>query len=141
MCILRAPQASRYYTPDPSRACVFVLAVDTLDRDRLSADYVPDAGRRIRALRWWRNGLNHLVFNLYSGTWPDYNGNSLGFDLGMAMLAKASLSVADHRVGFDVSLPLFNREHAFRGGEPGALAANTVPPTRKYALTFKVRSL
>ena len=30
----------RYYTPDPSLACLFVLALDTLDRDPLSQDFV-----------------------------------------------------------------------------------------------------
>jgi len=40
--ILRALKASRYYTSDPKQACVFILAIDTLDRDKLSAEYVPN---------------------------------------------------------------------------------------------------
>jgi len=135
--ILRALRASRYYTDDPEQACLFVLAVDTLDRDRLSAEYVPNMQAQIDSLKWWRGGVNHVVFNLYSGTWPDYNENGLGFNVGRAMLAKASTSRLHYRSGFDISFPLFHKELSFRGGEPGALMSNLVPPVRKYLLSFK----
>jgi len=135
--ILRAVRSSRYYTDDPERACVFVLGIDTLDRDRLSSEYVSNIPSRINSLHWWRGGINHLVFNLYSGTWPYYNENSLGFDVGRSMLAKASTSRIHYRSGFDISFPLFHKEHSFRGGEPGALTTNQAPPVRKYLLSFK----
>ena len=32
---------------------------------------------------------------------------------------------------------LFQKEHAYRGGEAGHLSTNNVPPTRRYILTFK----
>uniref|UniRef100_A0AAY5EE66 Exostosin GT47 domain-containing protein n=1 Tax=Electrophorus electricus TaxID=8005 RepID=A0AAY5EE66_ELEEL len=108
--VLAAIEESRYRTHDPAEACLFVLGVDTLDRDRLSPQYVPDAGGRIRALPLWNEGRNHLVFNLYSGTWPDY-GKDLCFDAGHAMLAK--------------------------GSGRGRLTANDVPPARRYLLVFK----
>jgi glucuronyl/N-acetylglucosaminyl transferase EXT1 len=38
--ILHAIRTSAYYTTSAADACVFVLAYDTLDRDRLSTDYV-----------------------------------------------------------------------------------------------------
>jgi len=135
--ILRALRASRYYTDDPERACVFVLGIDTLDRDRLSTEYVANIRSRIDSLRWWRGGVNHVVFNQYSGTWPDYDEDGLGFDVGRAMLAKASTSRLFYRPGFDISFPLFHREHSFRGGEPGALASSQAPSARKYLLSFK----
>lgn len=135
--ILRALKSSRYYTDDPERACLFVLAVDTLDRDRLSAEYVSNIQAQIDSLEWWRGGVNHVVFNLYSGTWPDYNENGLGFNFGRAMLAKASTSRLHYRPGFDISFPLFHKELSFRGGEPGALSGNLLPPVRKYLLSFK----
>ena len=42
---------------------------------------------RLERLATWRGGQNHLVFNLYSGTWPDY-AEDLSFDIGRAILAK-----------------------------------------------------
>lgn len=135
--ILRALRTSRYYTSDPTRACIFVLAIDTLDRDKLSTEYVQNIQSQIDALEWWNGGHNHLIFNLYSGTWPDYNENGLGFDIGKAMLAKASISELHYRPNFDISFPLFHKEHSYRGGEPGFLTSNNVPPVRKYTLVFK----
>lgn len=135
--VLHALRSSRYYTEDPERACLFVLSIDTLDRDRLSNEYVPNIQSHIDSLRWWRGGVNHVVFNLYSGTWPDYNENGLGFNVGKAMLAKASISRLHYRTGFDISFPLFHKELNFRGGEPGALSSGVLPPYRKYILSFK----
>ena len=56
----------------------------------------------------WNKGRNHIVFNLFSGTWPEYL-EELGFDLGYAILAKASISKQKYRPGFDISLPLWPR--------------------------------
>lgn len=100
---------SRYYTPDPTQACLFVLSIDTLDRDHLSADYVRNVPARLQRLKLWNNGRNHIIFNLYSGTWPDYAEDDLGFDSGEAILAKASMSVTSFRPGFDISIPLFHK--------------------------------
>ncbi|KAL1122258.1 hypothetical protein AAG570_003663 [Ranatra chinensis] len=128
---------SRYYTPDPDRACLFVLSIDTLDRDNLSGDYVRNVPSRLQRLRLWNNGRNHVLFNLYSGTWPDYAEDDLGFDTGEAILAKASMSVSTFRPGFDISIPLFHRNHPERGGEPGAVITNNFPASKKYLLAFK----
>ena len=107
--VLDVISESRYYTPDPSLACLFVLAIDTLDRDNLSADYVRNVPSRLQRLKLWNGGRNHVVFNLYSGTWPDYSEDDLGFDTGEAILAKASMSVTSFRPGFDISIPLFHK--------------------------------
>nr|XP_006631498.1 PREDICTED: exostosin-1c-like [Lepisosteus oculatus] len=127
---------SRYYTANPQEACLFVLNIDTLDRDQLSAQYVPNVNERIRGYHLWKDGRNHLIFNLYSGTWPNYT-EDLGFDIGQAILAKASFYVEHFRPGFDVSIPLFSKEHPQKGGERGWLVRNNVPPRRKYLLMFK----
>lgn len=135
--ILSAITESRYYTADPERACLFVLAIDTLDRDSLSEDYVRNVPSRLQRLPYWNNGRNHVIFNLYSGTWPDYAENSLGFDTGEAILAKASMSVRQIRPGFDVSIPLFHKQHPLRAGNNGFVAGNNFPTNKKYLLAFK----
>ncbi|MEQ2162374.1 Exostosin-1b, partial [Goodea atripinnis] len=78
--ILSSIRESRFHTTDPSRACLFILAVDTLDRDQLSTLYVQNVRSRIHSLPTWNDGRNHLIFNLYSGTWPDYT-EDLGFEI------------------------------------------------------------
>uniref|UniRef100_A0A0A9WZU7 Exostosin-1 n=1 Tax=Lygus hesperus TaxID=30085 RepID=A0A0A9WZU7_LYGHE len=128
---------SRYYTPDPSKACLFVLAIDTLDRDNLSADYVRNVPSRLQRLKYWNGGKNHVIFNLYSGTWPEYAEDDLGFDTGQAILAKASMSISSFRPGFDISIPLFHKNHPEKGGEPGFVTTNNFPINKKYLLAFK----
>nr|XP_023011773.1 exostosin-1 [Leptinotarsa decemlineata] len=128
---------SRYYTADPREACIFVLSIDTLDRDRLSNDYVRNMQSKLQRLPHWNNGLNHVIFNLYSGTWPNYTENDLDFDYGKAILAKASMSENHVRSGFDISIPLFHKVHPAKGGEPGAASANNFPLEKTYLLAFK----
>lgn len=136
MKVLTVIQESSYYTPDPNKACVYVLSLDTLDRDTLSKDYVRNMPPRVHRLSLWNDGQNHIIFNLYSGTWPDYT-EDLGFDVEKAILAKASISIENFRSGFDISLPLFHKTHPEKGGEKGFLATNAFPGTKKYLLAFK----
>uniref|UniRef100_A0A4W3K199 N-acetylglucosaminyl-proteoglycan 4-beta-glucuronosyltransferase n=1 Tax=Callorhinchus milii TaxID=7868 RepID=A0A4W3K199_CALMI len=120
--ILASLRASRYHTADPGGACLF---------------FVPNVDRKVLASPLWNRGRNHLLFNLYSGTWPHYT-EDLGFDPGQALVAKASFCSESYRPRFDVSIPLFSREHPQRGGPPrGGLLSNTVPPRRRYLLAFK----
>ncbi|XP_034747365.1 exostosin-1b [Etheostoma cragini] len=134
--ILSSIEGSRFYTSDPGQACLFVLSLDTLDRDQLSPQYVHNLKTKVQNLPLWNDGRNHLIFNLYSGTWPDYT-EDLGFDIGQAMLAKASISTENARPNFDVSIPLFSKDHPRTGGERGYLKYNSIPPFRKYMLVFK----
>ncbi|XP_062841331.1 exostosin-1a isoform X2 [Trichomycterus rosablanca] len=134
--ILTSIESSRFYTSDPGQACLFVLNLDTLDRDQLSPQYVHNLKAKLQNSKLWNDGRNHLIFNLYSGTWPDYT-EDLGFDIGQAMLAKASISTENFRPNFDVSIPLFSKDHPRTGGERGYLKYNSIPPFRKYMLVFK----
>ncbi|XP_066191137.1 exostosin-like 1 [Sylvia atricapilla] len=134
--ILSSIERSRYHTGNPEEACLFILSIDTLDRDHLSAQYVRDVDEKIRGFPLWNGGRNHLIFNLYSGTWPGYTGE-LGFDIGQAILAKASFDTHSFRPGFDVSIPLFPKDHPQRGGDRGWLYQDSVPPKKKYLLVFK----
>lgn len=107
--VIDVVKESHYFTDDPSQACMFILAIDTLDRDPLSNNYVHNVPSKLFKLKYWNHGRNHIVFNLFSGTWPDYREEDLGFDTGEAILAKASMSLSHFRSGFDVSIPLFQK--------------------------------
>ncbi|XP_054855225.1 exostosin-like 1 isoform X2 [Eublepharis macularius] len=134
--IITSIEESSYYTPNPEEACLFVLNVDTLDRDHLSIQYVHDLSEKIQGFPLWNDGRNHLIFNLYSGTWPNYT-EDLGFDIGQAILAKASFYNENFRPGFDISIPLFSKDHPQKGGERGWLHKTSLPPKKKYLLVFK----
>ncbi|XP_070619903.1 exostosin-like 1 [Erythrolamprus reginae] len=134
--IIRSIEESRYYTSNPEEACLFILNIDTLDRDHLSVQYVHNINKKIQGFHLWNDGQNHLLFNLYSGTWPNYT-EDLGFDIGQAILAKASFYVENFRPGFDISIPLFSKEHPQKGGERGWLYKTSLPPEKKYLLVFK----
>ena len=58
---------------------------------------------RLERLSTWRQGQNHLVFNLYSGTWPDY-AEDLSFDIGRAILAKVDIPFTFPLLGLILSL-------------------------------------
>lgn len=113
--VLSVIRESQYATRDPNEACLFLPAVDTLDADPLSPEHAPDVAAHLSRLPYWNNGRNHLIFNLYAGTWPDYSESSLGFEPGEAILARASASETIFREGFDISLPLFHKEHPEHG--------------------------
>ena len=114
-----------------------VLSLDSIDRDPLSKErYVKNFAGRLAQIPTWNNGENHLVFNLYSGTWPDYL-EDLGFDLGHAMLAKASISYQKYRSGFDVSLPLWGETHPSKGKHYAESAVAKWPSFGAHLMSFK----
>lgn len=134
--IIQVLKESKYYTEEPKTACIFIPSLDTLDRDKLSSDFVEGLGPKITTQSFWNGGRNHLIFNLFSGTWPDYS-EDLGFDISQAILAKASFSVDAYRPGFDVSFPLFPKTLPVKAS--GILPHNVdiFPIERKYKLAFK----
>ena len=134
---LRVLRTSRYYTSDPDKACLFVPSWDTLDRDRLSDGYVHHLPSPF-LLEHWNGGRNHIFFNLYSGSWPSYE-ESLDFNLGLAIIAKASFNAKSFRHGYDISLPLMHSSHPEKGTIRSVLSTEgkLLPPKRRYLLAFK----
>ena len=61
--LIRAIKSSKYYTTDPSEACLFILSYDTIDRDTLSKDFVASLSEKVWKLPYWNGGKNHLIFN------------------------------------------------------------------------------
>nr|CAD2135029.1 unnamed protein product [Meloidogyne enterolobii] len=137
--ILTVVRRSVYFTEDASEACLFILSVDTIDRDRLSEDYVKDLNSLISSLpkNVWNNGLNHLIFNFYSGTFPSYSSNDLGFNPGKAMIAWTSSSRQHFRTDFDISIPLFHKEHPLLSNEKVGQNSTEVQHHDKYLASFK----
>ncbi|KAJ8021177.1 Exostosin-1c [Holothuria leucospilota] len=135
--ILTSIRESQYYTANPEEACLFVPSVDTLDRDFRSSEYVHNIKEKIERLPYWNiHGKNHIIFNLYFGSWPEYE-EDLGFDINQAILAQASFPQQFFRTKFDISLPLFGKTLPQKGGARGDLQANNFPVQRKYLLAFK----
>nr|CAD2179906.1 unnamed protein product [Meloidogyne enterolobii] len=137
--ILTVLRKSVYFTEDASEACLFILSVDTVDRDRISEDYVKDLNSLISSLpkNIWNDGLNHLIFNFYSGTFPNYSSNDLGFNPGRAMIAWTSSSRQHFRTDFDISIPLFHKEHPLLSNEEIGLNSTDFQNHDKYLASFK----
>ena len=113
------------------------MTIDSVDRDPLSKErFVKNFAGRLSNVAGWNHGKNHVVFNLYSGTWPDYL-EELGFDLGHAILAKASISSKKYRSGFDISLPLWGESHPVRGRHLAQMQLAKWQPLGNHLMSFK----
>lgn len=109
--ILASIESSRYHTASPEEACLLLF---------LSLE-VP-AGECSPVPQQWNGGRNHLVLDLHPAPCPQT------FQLGRAMVAKASPTVDTFRPGFDVALPLLPEGHPLRGGAPGQLRQHSPHP-------------
>lgn len=127
-------KSSKYYTDDPQQACVFVGGIETLDERPLTVNgTVVSRTQTLQDLPYWNKGVNHLIINHYTGNGPDYS-DRISFDVGYAILAKASTSTQHFRHGFDISLPLIG------GGFSDYYNANQDRPLvmeRQYLIGFK----
>ncbi|XP_006934485.3 exostosin-like 1 isoform X2 [Felis catus] len=109
--ILASIESSRYHTASPEEACLLLF---------LSLE-VP-AGECSPVPQQWNGGRNHLVLDLHPAPCPQT------FQLGRAMVAKASPTADTFRPGFDVALPLLPEAHPLRGGAPGQLRQHSPHP-------------
>jgi glucuronyl/N-acetylglucosaminyl transferase EXT1 len=91
-------------TSNPKEACLFVPSVDVSDRDPLSPHFIANAEQYLYSLPHWNNGTNHLLFNLFPGTFPNYY-EFLDFDTQNAILVKSCMTIREHRQDFDISFP------------------------------------
>ena len=125
---------SDYLTKDPNEACLYISSLDTLDRDKLSSNYV----NNLNDLLKFSNETNFLIFNLYSGTWPNYL-EELDFDAKNAIIAKASFSTRLYRKNFDISFPLFHSDLPYNITSylPTYPERNSLLSNKKYLVTFK----
>jgi glucuronyl/N-acetylglucosaminyl transferase EXT1 len=65
--ILNTLKESNYFTANPDDACLFVLSLDTLDRDPLSNfDFVRNMASRIAKLDHWNGGTTNERWNTSS---------------------------------------------------------------------------
>lgn len=95
---------SKYYTANPEEACIFIPSIDTLNQGRIKANIT---SRALNSLPYWRNGENHLIFNMISGSSPDFS-TAIDLDIGNALIAGADFDTSSFRVKFDISLPVFS---------------------------------
>ena len=94
-------QQSPFYVDDPSRACVFIPAIDTLIHSDNNPEYISLA---LKQLPYWDKGMNHLVFSFLTSL-----PNSLpSVSTDRASVASPSLLYSEYRTGFDISLPVYN---------------------------------
>lgn len=136
--LLASLRHSAHFTDDPRLACLFVVPYDTLSRDRLSVNYVQQLDVRLNALGFWHGGRNHIIFNLYSGSYPAYTDDDLALEQSsMAIVAKASFARPRYRRHFDVAFPLFHAEMLLTHAQHKSIKSSRYLGSRKYLLTFK----
>lgn len=134
--ILSIIKQSKYYTRNPSKACLFISSIDTLDQDPLSQNFVKSAAKLIPNLKYWHQGRNHLIFNMYSGTWPSYK-EEISFETRQAILIKSSISSKFYRKNFDISFPLIHTDFPLNNSKVIVNRTILINHSRKYFLTFK----
>lgn len=104
LTMLVAVVNSKYYTANPEEACIFIPFIDTLNQERIRTNITSKA---LHLLPYWKNGENHLIFNMIAGSSPDFSP-VIELDLGNAMIAGADFDVESYRTKFDIPLPVFS---------------------------------
>ncbi|XP_054738063.1 exostosin-2 [Anastrepha obliqua] len=97
--ILEAVVSSRYYTPNPNEACLFLPSIDTLNGNLVE----PSAIERALAMQnHWDNGENHIIFNMI----PRVDLSVLKTD--RAIVLGGGFDSWSYRTGFDLAIPIFS---------------------------------
>lgn len=104
MELLEAIQQSKFYTSDPTKACLLIPSLDTLNQEGLNLNAVSQI---LNSLPHWDNGTNHLLFNMLPGMLPSYT-TSLEVNTAQAMVAGGGFDSWTFRRSHDISIPVFN---------------------------------
>lgn len=102
--IIETIKNSPYYVSDPKKACVFVPSIDLLNQNNVR---LKETSQVLSSLPYWNSGLNHLLFNMFPGSVPEYNA-VLEVNSHSAMIAGASFSTWTYRKSHDISIPVFS---------------------------------
>lgn len=102
--LVKAIIDSKYYTANPEEACILIPFIDTLNQETLKTNITSKA---LQSLPYWKNGENHLIFNMIAGNSPDFV-SVVDLDVGNALIAGADFDIECFRVKFDISLPIFS---------------------------------
>nr|CAB3244014.1 exostosin-2-like [Phallusia mammillata] len=94
--------SSRFYTNDPSKACLFMPGIDLLNQNGLDVSKI---GRLLASLPHWNHGKNHVLFNMLPGSAPEFS-TSLDVMHGKAIVAGGGFSHWTYRTKFDISIPV-----------------------------------
>lgn len=104
LTLIRAVVNSKYYTANPEEACIFIPFIDTLNQETMKVNITSKA---LQSLPHWKNGENHLIFNMIAGSYPDFS-TVVEVDLGNAMVAGADFAIDSFRAKFDIPLPVLS---------------------------------
>nr|CAG4642322.1 EOG090X01LY [Evadne anonyx] len=102
--LLLAIKKSEYSTNDPNKACILIPSIDLLNQNRISPK---DVSKALSSLEHWNDGKNHLLFNMLPGSMPKYLPY-LEVESGYAMVTSGGFSSVNHRMGFDISVPVYS---------------------------------
>ncbi|XP_067627154.1 exostosin-2 [Eurosta solidaginis] len=97
--ILEAVVRSRYYTPNPNDACLFLPSIDSLNANLVEPSTIE---RALAMQNYWDNGENHIIFNMI----PRLDGSALKTD--RAIMMGGGFDTWTYRIGFDIALPIFS---------------------------------
>ncbi|KXZ45728.1 hypothetical protein GPECTOR_51g714 [Gonium pectorale] len=98
---LSATSAGFAVTERPEEACLLVPTIDAACAiNSCTADNLTAIEQHLRALPYWNNGANHVIW-FYGSDWP-----STGYDVGDAIVISASFTDETYRPAYDVAVPL-----------------------------------
>ena len=101
--IIYAFRNSKYVTNDPREACLFIPSVDMLSEKGLILHEVSTV---LSQLPYWEDGSNHLVFSYFP--LQPFTTSSVNVEIGNAIVASSNMLSSNYRLGYDISVPLFN---------------------------------